>query len=86
MVITYDVYAAPDDSSFGYTDVIDIIIDSDNPGGEPGEFADFMRAALAEWYDGASVLLGCNKGVKRGETNRNRNSGNCSGASYSVRT
>lgn len=40
-----------------FSDTIKIIVDSGNPGGEDGEFAEFMREALAEWYDSASVHL-----------------------------
>ena len=29
---------------------------SHDPGGEAGEFHEFMRSALGEWFDGAEVL------------------------------
>lgn len=34
-----------------YGDTITIEIESGDPGGEKGEFAEHMREALAEWYD-----------------------------------
>lgn len=43
-----------------YTDTITIMVESGDPGGdESGEdsFCEFMRSALAEWYDGARVNL-----------------------------
>lgn len=39
----------------GFNDEVEIIVESGDPGGEPGEFEAFMRDCLAEWYDGASV-------------------------------
>lgn len=39
----------------GYTEIVHVTLDSGDAGGGPGEFEEFMRAALAEWYDGASV-------------------------------
>lgn len=38
-----------------FTDTVEILIESGDPGGEPGEFQEFMRQALLEWYDGAGV-------------------------------
>lgn len=38
-----------------FSDVITVIVDSDDPGGDPGEFESFMIESLREWYDGASV-------------------------------
>ena len=28
-----------------------------DPGGEEGEFDNYMRACLSDWFDGASVVL-----------------------------
>ena len=39
----------------GFSDRINIIVESGEPGGEDGEFAQHMRQSLIEWYDGASV-------------------------------
>ena len=33
-----------------------MIVDSGDPGGEPGEFAEALRQFLAEWFDGAGVV------------------------------
>ena len=38
-----------------YTDTVIIDVESGNPGGEDGEFMEFMQSALAEWFDGSSV-------------------------------
>jgi hypothetical protein len=41
----------------GFTDVVTISVESGDPGGEPGEFEEFIRNALREWYDGAGIEL-----------------------------
>lgn len=41
---------------YGFTDMIKIEIESGDPGGEEGEFAEFMREYLSEWFDGAKVV------------------------------
>ena len=41
----------------GFTDLVSVDVDSGNPGGEAGEFEEFIRQALADWYDGARVFL-----------------------------
>jgi hypothetical protein len=41
----------------GFTDTIIVNVESGDPGGEPGEFAQYMRDCLAEWFDGAGVQL-----------------------------
>jgi len=38
-----------------YGDEVSITVISGDPGGEPGEFEEHMRQALAEWYDQAGV-------------------------------
>jgi hypothetical protein len=38
-------------------DSLTITVDSGNPGGTSGEFEEYMRDCLAEWYDGAKVAL-----------------------------
>ena len=38
-------------------DTIEVRIYSGDPGGEDGEFEGWMRARLAEWYDGATVAI-----------------------------
>ena len=35
----------------GFTDEIEIKIKSGDPRGEPGEFEEFIKECLAEWYD-----------------------------------
>ena len=40
-----------------YNDLVVIKIDSGDPGGEDGEFAEYMRDCLRSWYDGAFVML-----------------------------
>lgn len=39
----------------GFSDVVTIKVDSGDPGGEPGEFQNFMQECLGEWFDGATV-------------------------------
>ena len=41
----------------GYSDRVEIIVESDDPGGEPGEFEQHMKEALAEWFDGAEIKI-----------------------------
>ena len=41
----------------GYNDDITLTIDSGDPGGEDGEFEDYMIDCLKEWFDGANVTL-----------------------------
>jgi hypothetical protein len=38
----------------GYTEHVTVNVEHD-PGGEDGEFFEFMAQCLAEWFDGASV-------------------------------
>lgn len=40
----------------GFSDTVHVIVGSGDPGGDPGEFIECVRAALAEWYDGVTVL------------------------------
>ena len=38
-----------------YTEEVTVSIGSGDPGGEYGEFAEFFRDCLAQWFDGAAV-------------------------------
>ena len=38
-----------------FSDLITIQVASGDPGGDDGEFEEFMRGTLKEWYDGAFV-------------------------------
>lgn len=38
-------------------DEISITVKSGDPGGDGNEFVEFMREALAEWYDGGKIML-----------------------------
>ena len=40
-----------------FSDMVTIFVKSGDPGGEDGEFRDYMKQCLAEWYDGAKVYL-----------------------------
>lgn len=40
-----------------YTEDITVTIDSGDPGGDSGEFAQELRGFLAEWFDGATVTF-----------------------------
>jgi hypothetical protein len=48
-----------------YNDTVAVTVESGDPGGEIGEFAEYMRGCLAEWFDGAKVTL--EKGSTNGE-------------------
>jgi hypothetical protein len=39
----------------GFTDSVTIIVESGDPGGDDGEFEQFIKDALREWYQGATV-------------------------------
>ena len=39
----------------GFTDAVTVTIEND-PGGEGGEFEQFMLECLREWFDGANVV------------------------------
>lgn len=39
----------------GFTDEIEIKVESGDPGGEPGEFEEWIKDCLKEWYDGATI-------------------------------
>jgi hypothetical protein len=41
----------------GFNDVVTVIIDSGDAGGNTGEFEEHMRKALLEWYDGGNVTV-----------------------------
>ena len=56
-IFDVDFHGEQDAGLNSYTDTIAIDVESASPGGEPGEFAEHMRQALAEWFDGASVQL-----------------------------
>ena len=43
----------------GYTDAVTVTVEND-PGGEDGEFEQYMRECVAEWFDGARVTNGTN--------------------------
>ena len=38
-----------------YSENITVQVDSDDPGGEAGEFAEELRQFLTKWYEGATV-------------------------------
>jgi hypothetical protein len=55
----FDIYF-PGDTSAGlhsYTDEVEIIVDSGNPGGENEEFEEYMKQCISEWYDGSKVTI-----------------------------
>jgi len=48
----------PGDSSAGihsYSETVNISVESGDPGGEDGDFLQFMRECLSDWFDGAAV-------------------------------
>jgi len=44
-----------------YSDTVNVECKSGDFGGDPGEFAEYMRDCLKGWYDGAGVTLANNK-------------------------
>jgi len=56
---TYEVCNRGDEAAgfAGYTETVVITLDSGSPLGEPGQFAEYMRECLADWFDGATVRL-----------------------------
>jgi len=59
MKTTYEIENAGDSEAGlpAYQEEVQINVRSGDPGGEPGEFAEYMRVALAEWFDGAKVSI-----------------------------
>ena len=57
MTITYDINfrGEPEAGLRSYTDTVSIDIESGFPGGKSGEFEEFIRQSLSDWYDGADV-------------------------------
>lgn len=57
--VVFDINYPGDESAgiFPFTDRITIISQAGDFGGSLGEFEEFMQEALAEWYDGAKVVL-----------------------------
>jgi hypothetical protein len=39
----------------GFTDTVTMLLESGDPGGDPGDFAEHIKLALSGWYDGAKV-------------------------------
>jgi len=66
MKIQYDIHVPSELSAglHGFDDTVIVHIHSGDPGGEKGEFAEYMRECLAEWYDGGHVTC---EGVKYGK-------------------
>lgn len=54
----YYIHQPPEYSAgmVGFDDEVSITVDSGDPGGEEGEFAEFMWQVLSDWYDGATVV------------------------------
>lgn len=55
--LTFDVSHSgePGAGLTAYSDTVVVALESGEPGGEPGEFEQFMRDCLADWFDGAKV-------------------------------
>lgn len=54
--LKFDVYHPGEMGAgiWGYSDAVTVTVEND-PGGEEGEFEQYMRECLAEWFDGAKV-------------------------------
>ena len=55
LVFDVDFCGEPAAGLYSYHETVTILVESGDPGGEEGEFAQFMRDTLAEWFDGAGV-------------------------------
>lgn len=40
-----------------FTDTIIVFVGSGNPGGNPGQFEEYMKNCLSDWFNGANVVL-----------------------------
>jgi len=65
--LKFDVYHPGEMGAgiLGYSDAVTVTVEND-PGGEEGEFEQYMRECLAEWFDGAKVTP--NDGFSRART------------------
>ena len=56
MKIEFEIYHPGEMAAgiFPYEDKVTVTVEHD-PGGEKGEFEEYMRESLAEWFDGAHV-------------------------------
>jgi hypothetical protein len=54
--IKYDIDHPGEESAgiISYSECVHVKVEND-PGGEEGEFSEYMRECLAEWFDGARV-------------------------------
>lgn len=59
MKYRFEIYSPMEEAAgfYGFTDTVEISVDSGDPGGEPGEFEKYLSSVLSEWYDGAKVTL-----------------------------
>jgi len=59
MKIRFEIDSQGEDAAGirGFTESITLDVESGDPGGESGQFAEFMREALADWFDGATVEI-----------------------------
>lgn len=48
---TFNVAPSNDPGAVGGSDIVTVIVDSGNPGGDPGEFEMYMKKVLSDWYD-----------------------------------
>lgn len=55
--IKYEISHHGDDGQLPFTETITVTVASGDPGGEPGEFAEWVGESLWEWYDGADVEM-----------------------------
>ena len=39
-----------------FPDTVIVLLESGNPGGEPGDFVEHIRLALKTWYEGAKII------------------------------
>lgn len=56
---TFDVYHAGERAAglHSFTDTVTVAVESGDPGGDAGEFEEFILQTLKDWYDGAGVRV-----------------------------
>lgn len=59
MKLVFYIEVPPEEAAgmIGCNDTVTIQVESGNPGGEDGEFTEYMKDVLKEWYDTPRVIL-----------------------------
>jgi len=52
----YTVTGSGEAEITGFTDTVTVLLESGDPGGDLGDFAEHIKLALSRWYDGANII------------------------------